>query len=203
MFGGYKGEIERWRTFLSPWPTGLLNFTSPGPWEWSYSRKAHQSSSKTQRAPCAWKAPYPHLNASVPTFRAPQIPPLPSLPSKPPPRSHPWRSPPPGASPQEDSPTQGLPPGLPTPTPPGVAGWTSDSCSASSEGRGPLPVEATRWGLRPMDSAPGPSPTIIWSRRERGRQEVEKKLFQLQDTGRQVVERQARDRKEREGKILP
>lgn len=27
-----------------------------------------------------------------------------------------------------------------TPTPPGVAGWTSDSCSASSEGRGPLPV---------------------------------------------------------------
>lgn len=52
-----------------------------------------------------------------------------------------------------------------------------------------------------MGSAPGPSLTTVWSWRERGRQEVGRKSFQVQDTDRHTVEEQARDRKqEREGK---
>lgn len=61
-----------------------------------------------------------------------------------------------GLPPRGFPPPQALSPEPSTPTPPGVAGWTSDSCSASSEGRGPLPVGGHKVRAEAVGSAPGP-----------------------------------------------
>lgn len=81
------------------------------------------------KAPQAQKAPCPHLCPHVNTLRCPSLPrtPLGNF------RRHTDRTPPMALP----SPKRCCPGGSPTPE---AAGWTLDSCSASSEGPGPLPV---------------------------------------------------------------
>lgn len=79
------------------------------------------------------------------------------------------------------SPTEALPQETPTPA---AAGWTSGSCSTSSEGRGPLPVGSHKKSTE-VQVMPQASLCLPWA---------------LGRTDRCVVQRQAWTHRRREGK---
>ena len=99
---------------------------------------------------------------------------------------------------------QALPPGLPTPTSPGVAGWTSDSCSASSEDRGPLPVEGHKVRTKGGGFCPRPLSdhcvVLVGERRAGGMGETVPAAGYGQTSGRRTGKGQ---RGREEEKILP